>query len=310
MNTLDSPTKAPAPEEQEMIKNESAWISLLKQEIGQVIIGQKYLVDRLIMGLLANGHVLLEGVPGLAKTLAVKTLADCIKGEFTTEKGPIFTNLLLADEINRAPAKVQSALLEGMQERQVTIGDQTYPLPQPFLVLATENPIDQEGTYPLPEAQMDRFMLKLMVDYPDREEELKILNANANSAEKKEVNPVVDAETIFRSRKLIDHIYLDDKLKGYLVDLILATRNPNEHGASELESFIRFGASPRATISLAMASKAVAFMQGRSFVTPQDIKDVAPDVLRHRVIVTYEAEAENIASDQVIQKILDTVPVP
>ena len=337
MNTLDSPNKAPAPEEQELIKNESAWISLLKQEIGQVIIGQKYLVDRLIMGLLANGHVLLEGVPGLAKTLAVKTLADCIKGEFkriqftpdllpadvigtliyspnqgefTTKKGPIFTNLLLADEINRAPAKVQSALLEGMQERQVTIGDQTYPLPQPFLVLATENPIDQEGTYPLPEAQMDRFMLKLMVDYPDREEELKILNANANSAEKKQVNPVVDAETIFRSRTLIDKIYLDDKLKGYLVDLILATRNPNEHGASELESFIRFGASPRATISLAMASKAVAFMQGRSFVTPQDIKDVAPDVLRHRLIVTYEAEAENIASDQVIQKILDTVPVP
>ena len=337
MNTFDSSSKPPAPEEQELIKNESAWVSLLKQEIGQIIIGQKYLVDRLIVGLLANGHILLEGVPGLAKTLAVKTLSDCIKGEFkriqftpdllpadvigtliyspnkgefSTKKGPIFTNLLLADEINRAPAKVQSALLEGMQERQVTIGDQTYSLPQPFLVLATENPIDQEGTYPLPEAQMDRFMLKLIVSYPDREEELQILNSNATSEEAKQVNQIVDAETIFRSRKLIDQVYLDNKLKGYLVDLVLATRQPNEHGASELESFIRFGASPRATISLAMASKAVAFMQGRSFVTPQDIKDIAPDVLRHRVMITYEAEAENVDSDQVIQKILDTVPVP
>jgi MoxR-like ATPase len=337
MNTFDSSSKPPAPEEQELIKNESAWVSLLKQEIGQIIIGQKYLVDRLIVGLLANGHILLEGVPGLAKTLAVKTLSDCIKGEFkriqftpdllpadvigtliyspnkgefSTKKGPIFTNLLLADEINRAPAKVQSALLEGMQERQVTIGDQTYALPQPFLVLATENPIDQEGTYPLPEAQMDRFMLKLLVNYPDREEELQILNSNATSKEARQVNQVVDAETIFRSRKLIDQVYLDNKLKGYLVDLVLATRQPNEHGASELESFIRFGASPRATISLAMASKAVAFMQGRSFVTPQDIKDIAPDVLRHRVMITYEAEAENVDSDQVIQKILDTVPVP
>jgi len=337
MNTSESTSKPPAPEEQEIIKSESAWVSLLKQEIGRVIVGQKYLVDRLIMGLLANGHVLLEGVPGLAKTLAVKTLADCIKGEFkriqftpdllpadvigtliyspnqgefTTKKGPIFTNLLLADEINRAPAKVQSALLEGMQERQVTIGDHTYSLPQPFLVLATENPIDQEGTYPLPEAQMDRFMLKLLVDYPDRDDELKILNANATSAVPEQVNAVVDAETIFHSRKLIDQIYLDEKLKGYLVDLVLATRKPNEHGASELESFIRFGASPRATISLAMASKAMAFMQGRSFVTPQDIKDIAPDVLRHRVIVTYEAEAENVDSDHVIQKILETIPVP
>jgi len=337
MNTFDSSSKPPAPEEQELIKNESAWVSLLKQEIGQIIIGQKYLIDRLIVGLLANGHILLEGVPGLAKTLAVKTLSNCIKGEFkriqftpdllpadvigtliyspnkgefSTKKGPIFTNLLLADEINRAPAKVQSALLEGMQERQVTIGDQTYALPQPFLVLATENPIDQEGTYPLPEAQMDRFMLKLLVNYPDREEELQILNSNATSKEARQVNQVVDAETIFRSRKLIDQVYLDNKLKGYLVDLVLATRQPNEHGASELESFIRFGASPRATISLAMASKAVAFMQGRSFVTPQDIKDIAPDVLRHRVMITYEAEAENVDSDQVIQKILDTIPVP
>ena len=330
-------TQPPAPEEQQKIKNEASWVELLKSEIGQVIVGQKYLVDRLIVGLLANGHVLLEGVPGLAKTLAVKTLSQCLradfkriqftpdllpadvigtliyspsKGEFTNKKGPIFTNLLLADEINRAPAKVQSALLEGMQERQVTIGDETYPLPQPFLVLATENPIDQEGTYPLPEAQMDRFMLKLVVDYPDRNDELRILNANANVSVSHKVNPVVDAETIFRSRKLVDGIYLDEKLKGYLVDVVLATRNPDSYGASELGAFIRFGASPRATISLALASKAVAFMNGRSFVTPQDIKDVGLDVLRHRIIVTYEAEAENVTSDDIIKKIFETIPVP
>ena len=332
-----SDNQPPAPEEQEKIKNEASWVELLKSEIGRVIVGQKYLVDRLIIGLLANGHVLLEGVPGLAKTLAVKTLSQCLRadfkriqftpdllpadvlgtliyspsqGEFTTKKGPIFTNLLLADEINRAPAKVQSALLEGMQERQVTIGDETYPLPQPFLVLATENPIDQEGTYPLPEAQMDRFMLKLVVDYPNREDELRILNANANVSVSHEVNPVVDAETIFKSRKLVDGIYLDDKLKGYLVDVVLATRNPETYGASELGAFIRFGASPRATISLALASKAVAFMNGRSFVTPQDIKDVGLDVLRHRVIVTYEAEAENVTSDDIVKKIFETIPVP
>ncbi|MDA9119238.1 MoxR family ATPase [Opitutales bacterium] len=337
MTSSLSSSTPPAPEEQEKIKNEASWVSLLKQEIGQVIVGQKYLIDRLVIGLLANGHVLLEGVPGLAKTLAVKTLSDCIQGdfkriqftpdllpadvvgtliyspnqgEFTTKKGPIFTNLLLADEINRAPAKVQSALLEGMQERQVTIGDETFPLPSPFLVLATENPIDQEGTYPLPEAQMDRFMLKLVVDYPDRSEELKILDANANVSVQRKVNPVVDAETIFRSRKLVDQIYLDEKLKGYLVDLVLATRKPSEHGLSEIEPFIRFGASPRATISLALAAKAIAFTQGRSFVTPQDLKDIAPDVLRHRVIVSYEAEAENVTSDEIIQKILDTVAVP
>jgi MoxR-like ATPase len=328
---------APAPEDQERIRNEASWVELLRREIGKVIVGQKYLVDRLIIGLLANGHVLLEGVPGLAKTLAVKTLAQCMKaefkriqftpdllpadvvgtliyspnkGEFTTKKGPIFTNLLLADEINRAPAKVQSALLEGMQERQVTIGDETFMLPQPFLVLATENPIDQEGTYPLPEAQMDRFMLKLLVDYPDREEELKILDSNANVSVEHEASPVVDAETIFKSRKLIDSIYLDEKLKGYLVDVVLATRNPEKYGASELSAFIRFGASPRATISLALASKAAAFMHGRSFVTPQDIKDIGLDVLRHRVIISYEAEAENVSSDDIIKKIFETVPVP
>ncbi|MDA8990661.1 MoxR family ATPase [Opitutales bacterium] len=333
----DPITQPPAPEEQKKIQNEASWVELLRREIGRVIVGQKYLIDRLIVGLLANGHVLLEGVPGLAKTLAVKTLSQCLradfkriqftpdllpadvlgtliyspnKGEFTTKKGPIFTNLLLADEINRAPAKVQSALLEGMQERQVTIGDETYPLPKPFLVLATENPIDQEGTYPLPEAQMDRFMLKLVVDYPSRDEELKILDSNANVTVSHEVNPVVDAETIFKSRKLVDGIYLDEKLKGYLVDVVLATRNPDSYGASELSAFIRFGASPRATISLALASKAVAFMNGRSFVTPQDIKDVGLDVLRHRVMVSYEAEAENVSSDDIIKKIFETIPVP
>ena len=337
MSENEKITQPPAPEDQERIRNEASWVDLLRQEIGKVIIGQKYLVDRLIVGLLANGHVLLEGVPGLAKTLAVKTLSQCLraefkriqftpdllpadiigtliyspnKGEFTTKKGPIFTNLLLADEINRAPAKVQSALLEGMQERQVTIGDQTYPLPQPFLVLATENPIDQEGTYPLPEAQMDRFMLKLLVNYPNKEEELKILDSNANVSVRHDVSPVVDAETIFKSRKLVDQIYLDEKLKGYIVDVVLATRNPEKFGASELSAFIRFGASPRATISLALASKASAFMQGRSFVTPQDIKSIGFDVLRHRIIVSYEAEAEDISSDDIIKTIFETVPVP
>lgn len=337
MSETDKLAQPPAPEDQERIRNEASWVNLLRQEIGKVIIGQKYLVDRLIVGLLANGHVLLEGVPGLAKTLAVKTLSQCLraefkriqftpdllpadvigtliyspsKGEFTTKKGPIFTNLLLADEINRAPAKVQSALLEGMQERQVTIGDETYPLPQPFLVLATENPIDQEGTYPLPEAQMDRFMLKLLVNYPNKEDELKILDSNANVSVRQDVSPVIDAETIFKSRKLVDQIYLDDKLKGYIVDVVLATRNPEKFGASELSAFIRFGASPRATISLALASKASAFMQGRSFVTPQDIKSIGFDVLRHRIIVSYEAEAEDISSDDIIKTIFETVPVP
>lgn len=333
----DTKIQPPAPEDQERIRNESSWVKLLRQEIAKVIVGQKYLVDRLIVGLLANGHVLLEGVPGLAKTLAVKTLSQCMRaefkriqftpdllpadvigtliyspnqGEFTTKKGPIFTNLLLADEINRAPAKVQSALLEGMQEKQVTIGDETYSLPEPFLVLATENPIDQEGTYPLPEAQMDRFMLKLLVDYPGREDELKILDSNTQVSSPHKISPVVDSETIFKARKLVNDIYLDEKLKGYLVDVVLSTRDPEKYGAAELAAFIRFGASPRASINLALASKAVAFMAGRSFVTPQDIKDVGFDVLRHRVIISYEAEAENISSDDIVKKIFETVPVP
>ncbi len=337
MNSPFPTNTPPAPEQQEKIKSESSWISLLKQEMGKVIIGQKILVDRLLVGLLTNGHVLLEGVPGLAKTLAVKTLAECMrvdfkriqftpdllpsdiigtliyspaKGEFTTKKGPVFTNFLLADEINRAPAKVQSALLESMQERQVTIGDETFPLPKPFLVLATENPIDQEGTYPLPEAQMDRFMLKVVIDYPSREDELRILDSNALTSSRSCVSPVIDEQTILGSRELVNEVYLDEKLKGYLVDLVLATRNPAHFGVSELESFIRFGASPRATISLALASKALAFINGRSFVTPQDLKDIAPDVLRHRIVVSYEAEAEEIDSDKIVQRILNSVPVP
>ena len=332
-----SDSKPPTPEQQEQVRSEADWIELLRREIGRVIVGQKYLVDRLIVGLLANGHVLLEGVPGLAKTLAVKTLSRCMRadfrriqftpdllpadvvgtliyspgeGKFTTKKGPIFTNLLLADEINRAPAKVQSALLEGMQERQVTIGDVTYPLPEPFIVLATENPIDQEGTYPLPEAQTDRFMLKLKIDYPDRDEELRILESNASTVVDHEVSSVIDPEAIFKARKFVDQVYMDDKLKGYVVNVVLATRDPSRYGAAEMEAFVRFGASPRATISLALAAKALAFMEGRSFVTPQDVKNIGSDVLRHRVIVSYEAEAENFSSDDVVQRIFETVPVP
>lgn len=332
-----SDSSPPSPEQQEKVRSESDWIELLRREIGRVIVGQKYLVDRLIVGLLANGHVLLEGVPGLAKTLAVKTLARCMhadfrriqftpdllpadvvgtliyspgEGNFTIKKGPIFTNLLLADEINRAPAKVQSALLEGMQERQVTIGDVTYPLPEPFIVLATENPIDQEGTYPLPEAQTDRFMLKLKIDYPNRDEELRILENNASTVVDHEVEAVIDPKSIFKARELVDQVYMDDKLKGYVVDVVLATRNPARYGAAEMEAFVRFGASPRATISLALAAKALAFMEGRSFVTPQDVKNIGFDVLRHRVIVSYEAEAENFSSDDVVQRIFETVPVP
>ena len=327
----------PSPEQQDKARSEASWIELLRHEMGRVIVGQKYLVDRLIVGLLANGHVLLEGVPGLAKTLAVKTLARCMRAdfrriqftpdllpadvvgtliystrdsEFTTKKGPIFTNLLLADEINRAPAKVQSALLEGMQERQVTIGDVTYPLPEPFLVLATENPIDQEGTYPLPEAQTDRFMLKLKVDYPSREEEMRILESNASTTVDHAVSPVIDSESIFKGREFVDQVYMDDKLKGYVVDVVLASRDPARYAIAELEAFVQFGASPRATISLALAAKALAFMEGRSFVTPQDVKNIGPDVLRHRVIVSYEAEAENVTSEDVVQRIFETIPVP
>lgn len=318
------------------VKESSAWTTLLRQEISRVIIGQKYLIDRLIIALLTNGHVLLEGVPGLAKTLSIKTLSQAIKtdfqriqftpdllpadiigtliyspqeSKFLTKKGPIFSNLILADEINRAPAKVQSALLEAMQEHQVTIGDTSYPLPSPFLVLATENPIDQEGTYPLPEAQVDRFMMKLKIDYPTPQEERKILDLMATTAQKPQVNPVVRPNEILESRKIIDSIYIDDKVKDYIVQIILTTRKPSQFKL-DLDPYVQYGASPRATIALTLASKAVAFLNNRGFVTPQDVKSIAMDVLRHRVIVSYEAQAEALTSENVIQKILNAVPVP
>ena len=321
----------------QQVRDQSQWIDQLREEIGKVIIGQKYLIDRLLVGLLADGHVLLEGVPGLAKTLSVKTLSDGLdaefsriqftpdllpadivgtliynpkSGEFSTKKGPIFANIVLADEINRAPAKVQSALLEAMQERQVTIGEHTFPLPHPFLVLATENPIDQEGTYPLPEAQVDRFMLKLQVGYPSKDEELKILSSMATTGAKPQASPVVNPEQILKARETINNIYLDPKISNYIIELVFCTRDPEQHGLEELKPLIQFGASPRASISLTLAAKAWAFLSGRGYVTPQDVKSIAPDILRHRIILTYEAEAEEWSTESVLQRILDTVPVP
>jgi MoxR-like ATPase len=320
----------------ESVRTASAWVAPLRQEIGRVIIGQQQLVDRLLVGLVTNGHLLLEGVPGLAKTLAVKTLAAATQvkfqrmqftpdmlpadivgtmiynprdGTFSTKHGPIFANLILADEINRAPAKVQSALLEAMQERQVTLGDETYRLPDPFLVLATENPLEQEGTYPLPEAQVDRFMLKVMLDYPNRTEEIAILEAMATSEPSLSVSPVVCAEDIIRARHVVNTIYVDEKVKHYIVDLVLATRDPRPYKI-DLNGYVQCGASPRATINLTLAARASAFLQGRGYVTPQDVKDLVFDVMRHRVAVSYEAEAENITSEQIIQKIVEELPVP
>ncbi len=319
------------------VQESSTWVKLLQQEISRVIIGQQYLIDRLIISLIANGHVLLEGVPGLAKTLSIRTLASAIRahfqriqftpdllpadiigtliynpkeGEFSTKKGPIFANLILADEINRAPAKVQSALLEAMQERNVTLGENTYPLPEPFLVLATENPIEQEGTYHLPEAQVDRFMLKLKIEYPNRDEEKMILNRMATTLPDLSVNSVVEPKQILESRKVVNDIYIDDKVKDYIVDIVFATREPEKFALEEIRDFIQYGASPRATISLTLAAKAWAFHQGRGYVTPQDVKTIGMDVLRHRIIVTYEAEAEELNSEDVIKKIFDTIPVP
>jgi len=319
------------------VQESSTWVKLLQQEISRVIIGQEYLIDRLIISLIANGHVLLEGVPGLAKTLSIRTLASVIqahfqriqftpdllpadiigtliynpkKGEFSTKKGPIFANLILADEINRAPAKVQSALLEAMQEQNVTLGENTYPLPEPFLVLATENPIEQEGTYHLPEAQVDRFMLKLKIEYPSRDEEKMILNRMATTLPDLSVKSVVDPNQILESRKVVNDIYIDDKVKDYIVDIVFATREPENFALEEIRNFIQYGASPRATISLTMAAKAWAFHQKRGYVTPQDVKTIGMDVLRHRIIVTYEAEAEELSSEDIIKKIFDTVPVP
>ena len=320
----------------EKVEREAVLLGRVREEIGKVIVGQRDLVDRLILALLANQHVLIEGVPGLAKTLSVTTLAKVIHatfqriqftpdllpadligtliyspkdGDFSTKKGPIFANIVLADEINRAPAKVQSALLEAMQERQVTIGDETFPLPDPFLVLATQNPIDQEGTYPLPEAQVDRFMLKVQVEYPTREQELEILRRMAKSAPETEVSALVHPEDIIRLRGLADEIYIDAKVEEYIVNLVEASRNPAEYKIG-IQDLIRYGASPRATIFLALAAKAHALIEGRGYVTPQDVKSVAMDVLRHRVIVTYEAEAEEKSSEDLIQQILDAVEVP
>jgi MoxR-like ATPase len=320
----------------EQVKAESAWVAALRAEIGKVIVGQKYLVDRLLVGLLSNGHVLLEGVPGLAKTLSVKTLAAAIHtgfqriqftpdllpadllgtqiyspkdGTFSTKRGPIFTNLLLADEINRAPAKVQSALLEAMQERQVTLGGETHKLPSPFLVLATENPIEQEGTYPLPEAQVDRFMLKLRITYPTIEEEKQILETMAVTERQFAVAPVVEPDTIARAQKVVNEIYMDDKIKDYILSIVFATREPEKYKLA-LKDYLRYGASPRATIYLAVAARAQAFLQGRGYVTPQDVKTIAPDVLRHRIIASYEAEAEELTTDDLIARILSELPVP
>jgi MoxR-like ATPase len=320
----------------ERVKEESACLYRLREEIARVIVGQRYLVDRLTIGLLANGHVLLEGVPGLAKTLSVKMLAQAIDasfqrlqftpdllpadligtliysprdGGFTTKKGPIFANIILADEINRAPAKVQSALLEAMQEHQVTIGDNSFALPDPFLVLATQNPIEQEGTYPLPEAQVDRFMLKLSISYPTRAEERQILDRMASVNPDERIGAVIHTDDIQRLRRLVDEVYLDDKVKDYIIDLVFATREPQTFDL-DLAHFIQYGASPRATLCLTLGAKAHAVLQGRGYVTPQDVKAIGQDVLRHRVIVTYEAEAEDVTPEVVIKSIFDGVPVP
>lgn len=319
------------------VKQESAFIAPLRAELEKVIIGQRYLLDRLMIGLLANGHLLLEGVPGLAKTLAVKTLAAAIRtdfqriqftpdllpadlvgtqvynpktGDFGTRKGPVFANIILADEINRAPAKVQSALLEAMQERQVTIGQETFKLPTPFLVLATQNPIEQEGTYPLPEAQVDRFMLKLVIHYPTRDEERRILDANARTQVDFQTQPVIEPTAILSARRIIDEIYVDDKIKDYILSIVFATRDPTAAGLPALQNQIRYGASPRATLYLTMAARAHAFLQGRGYVTPQDIKSIAPDVLRHRIIPSFEAEAEEITADNIVTTLLNELPVP
>lgn len=321
----------------EKIKIESVNIDLLKSEISKVIVGQSYMVNRLLMALLADGHVLLEGVPGLAKTLAIKSLSEAIdvqfsriqftpdllpadvtgtliynqKSEsFTVKKGPIFSNFVLADEINRAPAKVQSALLEAMQERQITIGDETYMLPKPFLVLATQNPIEQEGTYPLPEAQVDRFMLKVFLDYPTIQEERLIIRSNVRSGGLDSIKKVISVDDIMRCRDLVREVYLDEKIEQYIVDIVYATRKPQNYGLGYLEPMIGFGCSPRASINLALAGKAYAFLQGRAFVIPEDIRAVAPDVMRHRMGLTYEAEAENMTSGDIIEKIISKVEVP
>ncbi len=318
------------------IKRQSAVLEDIRTAIGEVIVGQEYMIERLLVGLLANGHVLIEGAPGLAKTLAVTTLAQALRaefhriqftpdllpadlvgtliyepksGDFRVRKGPIFANLVLADEINRAPAKVQSALLEAMQENQTTIGEESFPLPQPFLVLATQNPLEQDGTYPLPEAQMDRFMLKLRITYPNKEEELEIMNRVAKTKVVNSAEPVVSTDDIIAARAAVDGIYIDEKLKRYIVDIVHCSRDPETYDL-DIKKYIDYGASPRASIYLAIAGKAYAFMQGRNHVVPHDIKTIGHDILRHRIITTYEAEAEGVVSEDLIDQIFETLPVP
>lgn len=319
------------------IAKESKFIDSLKASIGEVIVGQEDLINKILIGLLANGHILLEGVPGLAKTLTVNTLAKAIatnfqriqftpdmlpadllgtlifnqkKGTFETRKGPIFSNIILADEINRAPSKVQSALLEAMQERQVTIGDETYKLDAPFLVLATQNPIEQEGTYPLPEAQIDRFMMKLVVDYPKKEEERLILRQAAKTNAKIDIKPSIKAKDILKAQLTINDIYVDEKVEDYVLNLVFATRNPDQYNLGDISQLIEFGASPRATINLILASKARAFLEHRGYITPEDVRFVGKDILRHRIILTYEAEAEELTSEDIIQRLFDSIEIP
>ena len=320
----------------EMVEREARFVQVLDTEIRKAIVGQDRLVERALVALLADGHILLEGVPGLAKTLLVKTIGQAIQagfsriqftpdllpadligtriynprtGDFSVQKGPVFSNLILADEVNRAPAKVQSALLEAMQEKQVTIGNETFPLDAPFLVLATQNPIEQEGTYPLPEAQIDRFMLKVIVDYPERSEEREIINRMTSGAPI-DVHPVVDSAYILSAREIVRQVYVDEKIKDYVLDLVIATRNPGAAGLNDLENLISFGASPRAGIFLIAAARAYAFIKGRGYVVPEDIKQLAPDILRHRIITTFEAEAQDVTSEQIARRILERVEVP
>ena len=320
----------------EKVKEQNYFFNLLRQEINKAIIGQHYMIDRLLIGLLGNGHVLLEGVPGLAKTLAIKTLAEAVHGDFSRiqftpdllpadvvgtmiynikendfsiKRGPVFANFVLADEINRAPAKVQSALLEVMQEKQVTIGDETMPLPKPFLVLATQNPIDQEGTYLLPEAQSDRFMLKCKIDYPEFEDERKVMRM-VSTSHQPEIKQVISLQNIVEAKAIVNQIYLDEKIEKYILDMVFATRYPEKYGLSELKNYISFGASPRASINLAIASRAYAFLKGRAFVIPEDVKALAQDVLRHRIGLTFEAEAEEITSEEIVNRISAKIQAP
>ena len=321
----------------EQIEKESGFVDLVKLEMDKVIVGQKYMVDRLLIGLLSDGHILLEGVPGLAKTLSIKTLADTVHGqfsriqftpdllpadvigtmiysqkkdEFSVKKGPMFANFVLADEINRAPAKVQSALLEAMQERQVTIGENTFALPKPFLVLATQNPGEQEGTYPLPEAQVYRFMLKVVLDYPKKEEEKLIIRQNVTKAEMPKANAILKPEEIIRAKEVVRKVYMDEKIENYIIDIVFATRNPKDYGLNQFEQLIDFGASPRASINLAKAAKAYAFIKRRGYVIPEDVRAICKDVMRHRIGLTYEAEAENITTEDIVTEILNKVEVP